>query len=110
MRTSIFLFGEHSLQACSCGRNLSGSYVELDDDPPGAARRRMYELRGDRWSHEVNGAILAIGALVDADLSQDPNEIRRTHQRIPAHPPESGKCFCGELGKDYRWARARGAS
>jgi hypothetical protein len=107
--TSLFLFG--SAHRCECGRHLDGSYVELPDEPRGAARSEMLRRRGSAWSHEVNGpAMKAIGDLIGDDMYEDIVEIRRTHMRIPANPPgEGGDCFCGGLGEPYSEARRRGA-
>lgn len=103
MRTSLFLFSEHKVQACSCGRVLGGSYVELEDDPPGSARERMHALRGALWSHEVNGPIVAMFP----DAAQDVDEVRATHQRIPGNPPDADACFCGGLGQPYSFVERR---
>lgn len=104
-RTALFLFADHDFQACACGRLLGGSYVELPDEPRGAGRQRMLALRGARWSHEVNGDL--IFSLIG--LRENEQQVRDTHQLLPANAPDAKECFCGGLGQPYSHAQARGA-
>lgn len=100
MPTRLFLFlPEHT---CECGRNLGGSYVELFEPEPNAARRKMESLRGRAWSHEVNGFIPAL-----LGVEENPALIRATHQRLPANAQGESSCFCGELGQPVVYAQER---